>query len=279
MLFWRFYELWKKGTPCNPIAILQLEAGSHLTATVLGEALVSALRSPQERCPLTGRAQGSTRLAPYANSWLGHGWGIFSIFRWHWIWPGDLEQRSKRGPGTDRYHRRAGDTASPTLSTPSDSRPCAEGSLCITAIRPYNHLPAGATVPYTQGGPRSIHFLPQWDGHSPSAGQLSRRFRIPGPCGSLWEKAVSWALWHSCLYNPPCSEGQAWKWEEVMVVMVSEAEDQTAARRPELTVSYHHSLGLCPRERSLFYKIRKTMITTVPTLLPLGLSQGPKVTT
>ena len=64
-----------------------------------------------------------------------------------------------------------------------------------------------------------------------------------------------------------------------MVVMVSEAEDQTAARRPELMVSYHHSLGLCPRECSLFYKIRKTMITTAPTLLPLGLSQGPKATT
>ena len=160
MLFSRLYELWKKGTPCNPIAILQLEAGSHLTATVLGEALVSALRSPQERCPLTGRAQGSTRLAPYANSWLGHGWGIPSIFRWHWIWSGDLEQRSKRGPGTDRYHRLAGDRASLTLSTRSSSRPCAEGSLCITAIRPYNHLPAGATVPYTQGGSRSIHFLP-----------------------------------------------------------------------------------------------------------------------
>lgn len=44
-------------------------------------------------------------------------------------------------------------------------------------------------------------------------------------------------------------------------------------------VSYHHSLGLCPREYALFYKIRKIMITTAPTPLPLGLSWGPKVTT
>ena len=58
---------------------------------------VSALRSPQEGCPLMGRAQGSTCLAPYANSWLEHGRGIFSILRWHWIWPGDLEQEANEG--------------------------------------------------------------------------------------------------------------------------------------------------------------------------------------
>ena len=160
VLFWRFYELWKKGTPCNPTAILQLEAGSQLTATVLGEALKCLPLEVPKRDVLSWAEPREAHAFLLTQI---PGWGMDGAsFPYSGGTGSGLEIWSKKQ--TRAWHRQVLETSrwhsvSHTELPLSGSRPCAEGSLCITAFRTYNHLLAGATVSYTQGGPRSIHFL------------------------------------------------------------------------------------------------------------------------
>lgn len=79
--------------------------------------------------------------------------------------------RSKRGPGTDRYWRLAGDTASLTLSYPSPAP-----DLVLKALSALLHSDLTTTFwqvllcPAPREDPEAFTSSLQWDGHSPTVG-------------------------------------------------------------------------------------------------------------